>query len=429
MTAMPNIPNDSDERFSLLELDLPSDTRTAPRAPAPEPAPAPLPTVNPIGARADAPRSVMPRAVVSPAPAPQPAAPDTRLRAGHMVAGAVAEGHGVLVGFNGRGALTHKRLIATLVDAGFPENWAPTLISAHRHAGRAVSILNQNGYVVRADRTKSQRRNVKKNAEDLAIESGLRAQIAAGGEVGANAAAILRDRQIETGELATWQGRWFVMSTGRASKIGEAAGEIVMIATLTENGALELQCANEDLKQRVRTDFETRFENEEHAASDVSEWLKSTLVSKFRAAKLGGNWYVKRQHAANAERLLTAFAAIWGENFLLPALPVASSDQLLAGLSNSFAREVDEVLTEYRMRKADAVEEKKEISSRVSLSILAKLRELMERCVGFAALLGTERIASLRAQIVAASEEIESTVDGMSLRFGAIFDELARDAR
>jgi hypothetical protein len=65
----------------------------------------------------------------------------------------------------------------------------------------------------------------------------------------------------------------------------------------------------------------------------------------------------------------------------------------------------------------------------VSLSILAKLRELMERCVGFAALLGTERIASLRAQIVAASEEIESTVDGMSLRFGAIFDELARDAR
>lgn len=336
-----------------------------------------------------------------------------------LVAGAAAEGHGVLTGFNGRGPLTHGAIVKIIVGAGFPESWAPSLVSAHRHAGRAVSILNQNGYVVRADRTKSQRRNEKKTADDVAIETALTEQA----KSDTFAAEVLRDRQIENDELPTWQARWYVMSTGaRGVKVGESAGHIVMIATLDQNGVLQLDCRNEDLKQRVRTDYETRFEREEHAASDVSEWLKSTLVGKFRAAKLGGNWYVKKQHAADAERLLTAFAkAGWGENFLLPALPVATSEQLLSGLTASFEREVADVLGEYHLLANDAREEGKEISSKVSLRILGNLRDLTERCLGYAALLGSDRMASLQDQIVAAATEIETTVAGLSQRFADFF--------
>ncbi len=340
----------------------------------------------------------------------------SKIAKGDLVAGAAAEGHGVLVGFNGRGALTHKRLVEILVGAGFPENWAPSLVSAHRHAGRAVAILNQNGYVVRADRTKSQKRDEKKTADDVAIESALANEAAHGNT---DAAAVLADRQMET--TATWQGRWYVMSTTRATAVGQKAGEIVMIATLEQNGALRIQCANEDLEKRVRADYETRFDREEHAAADISEWLKSVLVGRFRAAKLGGNWYVKKQHAAEAEKLLTAFAKHWGENFLLPALPVATSDQLLAGLTASFEREVSDVLAEYHLLASDAREEGKEISSKVSLRILGDLRSLTERCLGFAALLGTDRMAALQMQNVAAADEIESTVAGLSQRFADFF--------
>lgn len=448
--------SDDENHFSMLELDLPGQVIAPAPQPAPQPAqPAPAPVSSsthcectftvarplPMAERGVCPTCRKPRRrpVVAPGALQGARGPESEairstlgvqqtirttqqqtsarveqrvvtevvdgpvepaLRKGNMIAGAVAEGHGVLLGFGGRGSMPRQQLLATLTGAGFPAEWAPGITSAHRHAGRVLGALNSLGYVCRADRTKS---IVRQQAQQAAARG-------------------------ERVEVPTWTARWHVVRASRLAETGGAYGRVVMIATITSSDTLELQTTDRELGEKVRAEYEARIAGETYNASDVSDWLKSTLVHRFRAARLGGNWYVKRQHAAAAERLLSAFSKVWGEDFLLPALPVASSEQLRTGIAASFAREVDEVLTEYRTKRDEAKAERRELSSRAATSIHARLRELVERCVGFAALLGDAHVHGLRTRCVAASEEIQGSIDGISQRFGLIFDELARDA-
>ncbi len=371
----------------------------------------------------DGPRRTLASVPVAPLVAPVVPVPVAPINSHAFVAGAAAEGHGILSGWDGRGTLTRPEFTETLAANGFPLDWAPAAKSAHAQAGRVLGQLNSLGYVVRADRTKSQKRKAagtddREHAEMVARDAK---------EEGAHRAAdAIMVKQV--GGVATWRARWMVGTTSNHATVGGAYGDIVMVATLDGKGELWLDTENHALRERVRADFEAAIATEVYSAADVSDWLKHQLVSRFRACRIGGNYYIKRQHAEDAERLLTAFSRRWGQNWLIPALPVATSEQLRSGIAGGLGREIDDVIAEYRDAVAKAKEEHRDMGARLATSLHERLHTLAERATAYALLLGDGYVAGLRAKCVEASELIQESMSDISIRFGLIFDELARDS-
>lgn len=346
-----------------------------------------------------------------------------RISERQLIAGAAAEGHGILTGWDGRGSMTRTEVIVALGAGGFPLDWAPEAKSAHAQAGRAINALNSLGFVVRADRTKSQKR-AKLNLADTEFAEMVARDAKEEGQHRRADAIMTTD----AGGVATWRARWMIGTTSTQASVGGAYGDVVMVATLDNMGKLWLDSKNTQIADRVRADFESSVASENYSAADISDWLKSTLVSRFRAARVGGNYYVKHTHAEAAERFLTAFARRWGQNWLIPALPVATSEQLRTGIASGLAREVDDVLTEYRDAVTKAKSESREMGARLASSLHDKLRTLAERAAAFSLLLGAHHVHGLREQCIAASDEIQTSMSDIQIRFGNIFDELARDA-
>lgn len=318
--------------------------------------------------------------------------PNGHVRHTEVVAGARTNASGIFLGFNGLGTLTRAELAAVIAAAGMPSDWLPAAKSAHAQAGRIVGNLSRHGYIVRAARVP-----VKTGKPQSSAERG-------------------------------WVARWNVGQAVLGSTVGGSYGTTLLVATLTVGGTLTLE-GREDLAVTVRTEFDTACSAETYAAADVSSWLSSTLVGRFRAAAVGGNWYVRRKYAADAEKLCTALAKTWGRNWLLPAIPMTTTEELCAGLVKNFAEEVDVVLSTYRAELAEAQKHgDSEIGSRRATTLLGEVRTLAERAVGFASMFGDRHMMTLREKLCAAADEISGSVDDISQRFSLIFDELRRDA-
>lgn len=334
---------------------------------------------------------------------------------GDLIAGASAEGNGILTGFSGRGPMTRAALLATLAKAGFPAEWAPAAKSAHAHAGRILNALNQLGYVCRAD-TKRHKGRTAVGADDTAFGLVVANDAKLEGKH-YHADAVVR----QVGGIPTWAARWEVAAgRGREAEVGAAFGTVVMIATLDQNGELFLECDNDGLTRRVREDFEARRNAEEFQASDVSAWLASILVSKFHAARLGGNWYVRREYANNAERLLTVFSLGWGQNWLLPALPVATTEQLCEGLALGLLNECQAIRDEYH-----ALRDKGDVSSRRAETLYGDVKSLAVRAYGLATVIGDERVSHLVVQFGAVADSIARSVSRPLASFASVARTLA----
>lgn len=318
--------------------------------------------------------------------------PNGHVRHTEVVAGARTNASGIFLGFNGLGTLTRAELAAVISAAGMPSDWLPAAKSAHAQAGRIVGGLHRHGYIVRAARIP-----VKTGKPESTAERG-------------------------------WVARWNVGQAVLGSQVGGSYGTTLLVATLTVGGELKLE-GREDLAVTVRTEFDTACSAETYAAADVTSWLQATLVGRFRAAAVGGNWYVRRKYAADAEKLCTALAKTWGRNWLLPAIPMTTTEELCAGLVKNFAEEVDVVLKTYRDELTEAQKHgDSEIGSRRATTLLGEVRTLAERAVGFASMFGDRHMVTLREKLCAAADEISGSIDDITQRFSLIFDELRRDA-
>lgn len=309
-----------------------------------------------------------------------------------LVAGARANASGIFLGFAGAGNLERSQIAQVLAAADLPAEWLPSAKSAHAQAGRVVGDLSGNGYVVRAAR----------------VPTGTKAKTAT-----------------ERG----WRARWTVGAGNMSANVGEAFGRTVLTVTLTATDALVIE-GEEHLAARVRADFDTACRTDLYPVSSVSDWLRATLTGRFRAARVGGNWYVRRKYAADAERLCTELAKLWGTAWLLPAIPMATCDELCRGLVDNFAREADAVLATYRAELADAkTHGESEIGTRRATTLLGEVRALAERAVGYTAMFGERLTMELRERLCAAADEIAGSIDDITQRFSLIFDELLRDAK
>jgi len=308
-----------------------------------------------------------------------------------VVAGAKANAQGVFLGFAGLNPVTRATLAEIVAEAKAPAEWLPPVKSAHAQAGRAVGALTARGYVVRAARVPK------------------------------------HDPKTATAPR-NWRARWTVGAAGVNANVGGAFGTTLLVVTLTTSDQLVIE-GREDLAAGVRADFDSSLAAEVYQAADVTAWLQSVLVSHFRAARVGGNWYVRSRHAAAAEALCTALAKRWGRDWLLPAIPMATTEQLCAGLVKNFIAEADAVLATYNAELAEAAKAgKDQIGTRRAASLLAEVRTLAERAASYAAMFGEEQLRDLRSRLAHVGNTITESLDGISQRFENIFDELRRDA-
>ena len=318
-----------------------------------------------------------------------PAEPVRRveLKAGNLVAGANDAADGVFLSWSGLGELKISAIEDALTAARAPLSWAPARKSRHFHAAEALKPMSVNGLVVRAERG---------GAKTL--------------------------RSLTTGTQRRYSASWSVLLPAH-SAVGTEAGKTIARFQLAASGELESTCepGYEKHCTGVTEDFERRAANEILPAGDVTKWLRGLLVHELGAVRVGGNFYVRADHKDIAERICFALAQGWGVDWMLPALPVATSKQLQAGLVRGFVAEVQELLHEVDKASEQARKEKKlTITPGAAASFLAKLRETNERAKTYAEVLGPDSVASVSRAVKSAIAVLEPLCDSTAERFAAL---------
>lgn len=313
--------------------------------------------------------------------------------ADQIVVGAATDGSGIMVGWSGYGEMRRDTLRQCLSDAGFDPAWVLASKSAYAHAGFALTMLNGGGRVVRADR------------------GGLRVGQAV---------------QLRSGQRARFQARWTVGSVRHeGATVGDPYGRTIMTAVLTTDGHLELT-GDSYLCTKVMADFERRVDQELYPAAEVTMWLRATLLSRFAAVRMGGVWYVPHKYAAQAERFVACVADTgWGRDWILPALPVATTEQLCSGMARGLIGEAAEVIADLESQREQAKRAKKsEIGAAAASTLMVRLKAIVERVKGYAALLGERHFVKVREELLAAISKVEPLTDDTSARFALIRDEM-----
>lgn len=315
------------------------------------------------------------------------------LNRGDMVAGASAEGHGVLVGWRGAGDLTRAQIASTLAGAGLPSSWIPEAVSARSQASRALSTLGL----------------------EVTPEKKSKAQVV---------------------EITDHDWRWIVSRPNYGGGVGDKSGDIVLVATLVGD-RLDLD-GEEELAALVRAEYSERIGSEICKSSDITGWLQSVILKELDGVRYGVGWYVPRRHAATANTLCQAFErAGFGaeDSWISPALPVATGDELRSGLLKGLSSEVAAVVRQVAMERdtARTKEDRDDIGNKRAATFLGQLRTVGKRVIAFGNLLGADRVATLRDTIRAAIENLESSLSeedaAIVSRFQNIWDELEIDRR
>lgn len=311
-----------------------------------------------------------------------------------IIAGAKSAGSGILIGWSGAGELSRGAIVDALQSVGLPVEWAPRSKSAHAQAGHAISTLTNTGHVVRAER------------------------------------GARRDRH----GIRAYRARWTVGVVSHTGAVNDSFGRTVLVATLHDNDELRLAHDETDpdavhLARRVAAEYRRRIDAESFTSAEVTMWLRATITDRYYAVRVGGMYYVPRRNADAAERLCTALAsdAKWGSDWMLPALPVSTSEQLRAGLATGFVAEANAVLADLEAARAAAkAAGRSDVGTRAAATLLLKLRDVAQRALMYQAILGDDQLATVRTAVVAAIAVIEPLADDTSQRGALIWDELAK---
>lgn len=337
------------------------------------------------------------------------AVPVVRLEHGTMIAGAIAEGHGVLVGWSGKGKLTRGALVAAIAEHDVKP---PAATSARAQAGRVMSSLTGLGYVVR---------------------------IARAGSVVANGTM------------------WTVGKVNHRSLVGSELGSVEMRATLQADGQLVTE-GHEGLGAKVAANYAALIADEIYQAGDVTSWLGGVLAVVYDAVRFGVGWYVPAKHASAAGALCATVSKIFGTDWIVPALPVATSDQLRDGIVRGLTSEVDALMARMATERATAKATREtallthdedgiasacggrnaalpsgDIGPKRAQTFLIELRAIGARIVAYGQVLGEERLACAKEQVRQAVIELETVLgddySGISARFAGVWDEIELDRK
>ncbi len=337
-----------------------------------------------------------------------------------VIAGAGAEGHGVMAGFGGDGPLTRDVLLDLARRSTIDEAWFPAAKDARVQLSRAMqSVASKNGM----------------------------------------SAEIFKKKNRQTVELRDWTSCIAMVASNGMEAIhaGEAFGTVAFVATLfdDEQGQeLIFDVPDHPLALAVRAEYERLTGAQLYQAADVTSWLSHIHRDMLGGVRLGFGWYVPRANRAVAEQIAQVFweEARYGERWICPPLPVATSAQLQVGIANGLSAEVDEQLallegqrrTIRRTRggfnvKGVAQEggeyneagERVDIGARAAESFAVRFARVAHRIRDYAAQLSLELVSQCEMRIHDAMVEVDHALEGGATtpdgRFRNLLDEA--DAR
>lgn len=320
-----------------------------------------------------------------PQPQPQPRATPRQVaftfKPGEIIAGEAAEGNGVLLAWNGQGELANAAIAPVASEHGIPPM---TTRSAHAHLGAAVDALRHRGYVARVVR---------------------------GGKAG--------DAKV----------RWKVGKGRPDGQPGDSFGTQVLEISLVNDrpvfvhggtGSPELDAEGRHLAEEVAAEFTRTVGEELHPPGDVTAWLANTLRTEYQAIRMGGAWYVPAAHAERAEALCCAVSLAgggWGADWMLPAIPVVTTDQLRAGIARSALAEVTALGGDLAQRRLDAVRAgRKDVGPRSCRGYLDQIDALSKRLDGFAVLTGESALLPARSDLASMERDLKQRLRDATLR-------------
>lgn len=341
-----------------------------------------------------------------------------KLKSGDVVAGAIAAGNGILVGWHGERKITRAVLVEALRGIG-REDWAPKPKDARAQAGRAMAATG-NAYHVKADRK---------------------------GAVTSHEGSASGRHTWRLGRIDTMGGP------------GDAYGMTVLVMTLEPDGRLH-GAGDQNLAGAIVEEYTNRCSLELYTSADLTQWLSAVLSSHLGAVNYAVGWYIPARHRDAAIALCTAVSATgWGNDWLgskeRPALPIATCDELRDGIARGLKDEVAAVLDRLHIERQAAAEEKerrlaalKDITETRALleaevaarrlagdigptraqTFLKELRAIAGRVAAYSEILGDERCSSAKRAVREVIAELEGLLgeadNGISQRFSAVWDEI-----
>lgn len=324
-----------------------------------------------------------------------------QLRAGNLVAGAAAEGYGVIVGWYGEGQRTRAELAERLTSAQLPSDWLPDAKEPKVQLSRAVNVAAGDQYTMEQEKK--------------------------------------RDAQLA--ETREWTSRWMLVrrtatNAVNDSRVGQRFGEIACVVTLyTDNPQPELvfdEGSEPELVEAIRADFWARIESATYTAGDVSNWLRQLVKTRLDGVRIGGNWYVARPKRELIERLAATLDGWWGCDWLNPPMPVATGEQLASGLARGLTDEVNDELRKLELARDKARSEgKADVTPKAATSMQLRLRTVLERIAAYEALLGDALVARCRDAVKTVMLDLDKLIEGSDLveRFAAVWDEIRLAAK
>lgn len=321
----------------------------------------------------------------------------------NVIAVSDSTGNGVVIAWNGRRTIKRAELTAALAKVG-AEDMAPKANSARAQAGRTVQCLSQHGYVVRVERR--------------------------------NAAEVAADRKAGK-QVQEYDARWTVGRVNHAATAAEQDSEALgkRVLQITLIGDKLTFVGDADLGRSVLNGYQQRIGEEQYQSGDITAWLGGKLRKHCDAVQFGAlGWYVPPKHAARAGELCQAVASTgFGSGWVLPGLPITTSEILRDGILSGLTDEVDALMDQLASERKAAKElrESGDIGHKRAGTFLADLRKIGERVAGYATVLGGERILVAKARIRTGIAELEAVLgddhQGISARFAAVWDEIERD--
>lgn len=302
------------------------------------------------------------------------------IKGAELMAGAAAEGDGALAGWNGKGTLTHPMILSALARAGLSAELAPKIKTAIAHAGEALRKLDSRGYVVRRGKR-------------------------------------------PTHGVSRWDARWVVgRSMATEAMVNDKMGDVVLTAELWGE-ELRFECGpgGATLAEKVDLDFRALRADRVYQAADVTSWLQGVLYRECGATPLGRELYVPARGRVMAEALTEQMAAIWGEAWMSPLLPVATCDQLRRGVARGMHDEVRTIGASLASARESArAEGRTEVTTGTASRFLAQLEAIRDRMTSYVALCGAAVLEATSSAIGALSAELRPLCDVTSQRFAAM---------
>lgn len=297
-----------------------------------------------------------------------------------VIAGAGADGHGVLTGWHGSGGLPYARLVEIARRAGIANEYMPQPKNAATQLARAVKA-------------------------------------SAGGRLNVEPGAV--DDDEERKPEARW---WLVEPATRNARPGDVAGSIALVVSLyrTGEGVVELVFDTQNeaaLASTIRHEFDERVGAEQLIASDITKWLNDVHRLALNAVRYGVGWYVPRAKRQIAEAIVESFVEVgWGESWMNPPCPVATSSQMATGIAKGLAAEVAEVMLDLKNTRdklrAAKNDQKADIGPRAAETFMIRFSRCGARMVSHAAVLGKDLLAECQDVVHDAMIELDAVLEG-----------------